>query len=201
LRANNIRSHCIFEADVLHLDAFAPYVKEIQDGGRGEVETLLSSCKNLVSQWSVIDEVYVMDSIFPCYDWLFSAGYLEAEIRHFSRRLTEVLQEFDPLLIFLTGDIRIALSRASQSRGRQWEDALTEHRCGGGRFKNLPDYFAKMRNISLKLLKDWPFEKIVIDTTSVGDWKNYEDQILNHLGLKRINARRIIHASENRDEI
>jgi hypothetical protein len=137
LKANDIRVRYIFETDVLRLDAFVPYVKEIQSGRKGEVETLLSSCRDFLSQWPSTDEVCVMDSVLPCYDWLFSAGYSEAEIRHFNQRLVEILQEFDPLLIFLTGNVRVALSRASRSRGKQWEDALTEYRCGGGRFKNL----------------------------------------------------------------
>jgi ribosomal protein L30/L7E len=50
-------------------------------------------------------------------------------------------------------------------------------------------------------MKDWPFEKIVIDTTSSEDWKSYEDQILKHLGLKRINTKPIINSSEDNNEI
>ena len=65
LGQKGVKTKYIAESDVLHLEAFAPYVEEVKQNNPGNIEVLLSSCERFIDACSQSDQVYVVDSILP----------------------------------------------------------------------------------------------------------------------------------------
>ena len=96
LQQRSIKTKYVAESDVLRLDAFAPYVEEVTKNNPGDVKVLLSSCKRFIDVCTQSDQVYVVDSILPCTDWLVTVGCTRGQIRQFNRLMTKL----NPIQIF-----------------------------------------------------------------------------------------------------
>lgn len=184
LALNGFAVRCVFEGDVLQLDAFAPYVTAVDEQRGDDVETLSAACETFLRECERADEVRIVDSILPCSDWLTAAGCSRDELQRFNHMLNERLAEFDPLLVFLTGDIDVSFERAVVRRGRQWAENMAQERDKEAGVEGLVRASAKRRATAVELLAEWPYEKLEIDTTA-GDWSAYEQVILDHLALSR----------------
>ena len=165
LQQKGIRTKYVAERDVLHLDAFAPYVEEVKKNSPGNLEALLSSCKHFIDVCIQSDQVYVVDSILPCTDWLVTAGCTGEQVRRFNTQLNQLMAQLNPIQIFLTGDTETLLKRAIKDRGENWAKSLAQERCNSDDIRDLIAYFNEMREVASKLLAEWPFKKIVLDTT------------------------------------
>ncbi len=75
------------------------------------------------------------------------------------------MAKLNPIQIFLTGDTKIFLKRAIKDRGENWARSLAQERCNSDNIRDLIAYFNKMAEVASELLAEWPFEKIVLDTT------------------------------------
>ena len=124
LKLNEIDSRLVREEDVLRLDSFSPYVSRVKRGDGGNSEVLLSACSTFIEECGTSESVYVMDSILPCWDWLFTAGCPREEIDEFSHKLDALLQRLHSLMIFLSGDLNISVDRAIADRGEDWAKSL-----------------------------------------------------------------------------
>lgn len=182
LQQKGIRTKYIAESDVLRLDAFAPYVEEVKQNNPGNVKVLLSSCKRFIDACSQSDQVYVVDSILPCTDWLVTAGCTRGQVRRFNTQFNQLVTKLNPIQIFLTGDTEIFLKRAITDRGESWAQSLAQERCNSNDIRDLITYFNEMKEVAFGLLTEWPFKKIVVDTTK-HDLPTCAKEILQHLGV------------------
>ena len=182
LQQRGIETKYVAENDVLHLDAFAPYVEEVKRKNPGAVQVLLLSCKQFIDACNQFDQVYVVDSILPCTDWLVTAGCTRQQIKRFNTQLNRLMPKLDPIQIFLTGDAEIFLTRAIAARGENWAKCLAQERCNSDDIQDLIAYFNKMGEVARELLAEWQFKKIVLDTTK-HDLPTCAKEILKHLGV------------------
>ena len=182
LQQEGIRTKYVAESDVLRLDAFAPYVEEVKQNNPGAVKALLSSCERFVNTCDQSDQVYVVDSILPCTDWLVTAGCTRQQIERFNIELNRLMAKLNPIQIFLTGDTEICLTRAIKDRGEDWARRLAQERCNSNNSRALIAYFDEMREIASELLAEWTLKKIVLDTTKY-DLATSTKEILQHLDL------------------
>ena len=182
LQQKGIKTKYIAESDVLHLDAFASYVEEVKQNNPGDVKVLLSSCEHFIDTCAQSDQVYVVDSILPCTDWLVTAGCTRHRVRQFNTQLNRLMMKLNPVQIFLTGDVEIFLKRAIKDRGDDWAKRLAQERCNSDDIRDLITYFNKMKEVASELLAEWQFKKIVVDTTRY-DLPTCAKEILRHLGL------------------
>ena len=184
LQQRSISTKYVAESDVLHLEAFAPYVAEVKKNNPGNVKVLLSSCERFINACSQSDQVYVVDSILPCTDWLVTAQYTKQQVRRFNTQLNRLMTQLNPIQIFLTGDTEIFLKRAMKGRGEDWARSLAQERCNSDDIQDLITYFNEMGEVAFKLLAEWQFKKVVLDTTK-HDLPTCAKEILRHLGLDK----------------
>ena len=181
LQQEGVRTKYIAESDVLHLEAFAPYVAEVKKKSPSNVEVLLSSCEHFIDACSQSDQVYVVDSILPCIDWVVTAGCTRQQIRRFNAQLNRLMTELNPIQIFLMGDTEIFLKRAMKDRGEDWARRLTQEGCNSDDIQDLITYFNEMGEVVYELLAEWQFKKVVLDTTK-HNLPTCAKEILRHLG-------------------
>ena len=182
LQRKGIKTKYVAESDVLHLKAFVPYVEAVKQKNPGDVEVLLSSCECFIEAYIQSDQVYVVDSILPCTDWLVTAGCTREQVRRFNTHLNRLMKDLNPIQIFLTGDTEIFLKRAIADRGENWAKRLAQERCNSDDIQDLITYFNEMKEVAFELLAEWPFKKTVLDTTQ-NDLPTCAGEILKHLGL------------------
>jgi adenylate kinase family enzyme len=198
LRLNGISARRIHEDDVLYLDVFAPFIQRIPEVGFDLNELLLVS-KHLVEQCAASAEIYITDSIFPYFYWLFPAGYSRDTIQQFSRDLYDILEKLNPLLIYLDSDVDLALKRAVSERGRQWLEDFIPYMNTWTRYRDQPVYdiegvihhYIEQNKFSLELLSKWPCDKLIITTTS-SSIEESKATILKRLSLSEIKQPHII---------
>ncbi len=196
LQQEGVRTKYVAESDVLHLDAFAPYVEAVKWNNPGNIEVLLSSCERFIDACARSDQVYVVDSILPCTDWLVTAACTRQQIERFNIELNRLMAKLNPIQIFLTGDMEIFLKRAIKDRGENWARRLAQERCNSDDIQDLITYFNKMAEVAAELLAESPFEKIVLDTTK-HSLPTCAQEILQHLDLHAHLHMDICKASEN----
>ena len=182
LQQRGVRSKYIAESDVLHLDDFAPYVEEVKQNNPGNVKVLLSSCERFIDTCVQSDQVYIVDSILPCTDWLVTAQCTKEQVRRFNTQLNRHMTKLNPIQIFLTGDTETFLERAIKDRGENWARRLTQERCNSDDIRDLITYFNEMGEVASELLTEWQFKQIVLDTTK-HNLPTCAEEILRHLGL------------------
>ena len=182
LQQRGVRSKYIAESDVLHLDDFASYVEEVKQNNPGNAKVLLSSCERFIDACDQSDQVYIVDSILPCTDWLVTAGCTRQEIRQFSTQLNRLTTQLNPIQIFLTGDTETFLKRAIKDRGENWARRLTRERCNSDDIRDLITYFNEMGEVASELLTEWSFKQIVLDTTK-HNLPTCAEEIFRHLDL------------------
>ena len=182
LQQRGVRTKYIAESDVLHLDAFAPYVEEVKKNNPGNVEVLLLSCERFIDACNQSDQVYVVDSVLPCIDWLVTAQCTRQQVRRFNNQLNRLMTKLNPIQIFLTGDTEIFLKRAIKDRGENWARSLTQERCNSDDIRDLITYFNEMGEAAFELLAEWPFKQIVLDTAK-NDLPTCAEEVLRRLGI------------------
>ena len=181
LQQRDITTKYIAESDVLHLEAFAPYVEEVKQNNPGDVKVLLASCERFIDGCNQSDQVYIVDSILPCTDWLVTAGCTREQIKRFNTQLNRLMTKLNPIQIFLRGDTEIFLKRAIKDRGENWANRLAQERCNSDDSRDLITYFNEMQEVAFELLAEWQFKKIVLDTTK-HDSPTCTKKILRYLG-------------------
>lgn len=182
LQQRGVRTKYVAESDVLHLDAFAPYVEEVKKNNPGNVEVLLLSCEHFINACNQSDQVYVIDSVLPCTDWLVTAQCTRQQVRRFNTQLNRLMTRLNPIQIFLTGDTEIFLKRAIKDRGENWARSLAQERCNSDDIRDLITYFNEMGEVAFELSTEWPFRQIVLDTAK-NDLPTCAEEILRRLGI------------------
>ena len=182
LQQKSIKTKYVAENDVLHLEAFAPYVEAVKQNNPGDVKLLLASCECFIDTCAQSAQVYVVDSILPCTDWLVTAGCTRQQVRQFNTQLNRLMTELNPIQIFLTGDTETFLKRAIKDRGEDWARHLAQERCNSDDLRDLMAYFNEMKEVAFELLAEWQFKKIVLDTTK-HDLLTCAEEICRYLGL------------------
>ena len=182
LQQRGVRTKYVAESDVLHLDAFAPYVEEVKKNNPGNVEVLLLSCERFINACNQSDQVYVVDSVLPCTDWLVTAQCTSQQVRRFNNQLNRLMTKLNPIQIFLTGDTETFLKRAIKDRGEDWARRLAQERCNSDDIRDLIAYFNKMGEVAFELLTEWPFKQIVLDTAT-HDLLTCVEEVLRRLGI------------------
>ena len=180
LKERGVAATCIREEQSLKIEAFGPYVREVEGGRADNAEVLIVCCKKFIDECSQSESVVVVDSILPCFDWLSTANCSFEDIQQFYHGLLRMLEPLNPTLIYLTGDLEVALDRAIETRGKNWVKSLARERCDDDNPASLLDYFSKIRTVSDALLAQWPFARLTLDTVST-DQKSCQIEITRYL--------------------
>ena len=69
-----------------------------------------------------------------------------------------------------------------KDRGEDWARRLAQERCNSDDIQDLITYFNEMEEVACELLAEWPFKKVVLDTTK-HDLPTCAKEILRHLDL------------------
>ena len=154
------------EEDAPSLPAFAAYVRSVRGGAGDDPDLLLEACSVFADECRASGQVWVADSLLPGVDWLRSAGCDRDEIKRFLETLVERLADLAPLLVFVKGDVMLALERALEERGEKWARDLAARRCGSNGPADLRAYFEDLQAVALDILDGWPFPALVLDTTA-----------------------------------
>jgi len=75
LTCHAIPTQWIYEDDVLYLPSFAQFIKEFQSGHTDTIDALLAATAAFVDDALDRNTLVITDSIFPCVNWFFAAGY------------------------------------------------------------------------------------------------------------------------------
>ena len=174
LRLNGVKTLWLYEEAILTLPAFSQFITEILSQQPSFIQSLLSATKEFVNERHELEELLVTDSIFPCFNWLNSQGCSYEVMEDFSRQLQPILDELNPLIIYLTCDAAQAWKRALGFRGIQYEADTLEYMKTWPYYKDkevtgletILDYFQQNNELNLQLLADWPNDRLVLNTTS-----------------------------------
>jgi hypothetical protein len=153
------------EEEVLTHSAFQSYIGAIKAGRASDMEALLEACRQFVtdlSHWET--QFVVVDSVLPAWDWLFSAGCSPAEVSSFSLTLAEMLAPIRTTLVYVRGDLDVALSRATADRGEEWVHGLATLRTGNRDIQELRSYFLRLQDGAESMLRSWPYRSVDVDT-------------------------------------
>ena len=159
------RSRWVQEEIVSTHPAFAEYVACVRNGDGANTEILLNNAVNLIADFTTYSEaIVIVDSVFPCWDWLsFAHAPLEETIK-FTEALCAEIERFRPILIVIDGDIPTALARAIEDRGVEDVRDLAQGRLGVRDEVQLVGYFGAMREMMELMLPYWPYQLIRINT-------------------------------------
>lgn len=182
----------IYENDILYLNEFQEFIKDVQSGNPELIHSLLDASKNFVDRYRDGTSILITDSIFPCFNWLIATGYYTHEqIVGFGQQLENVLHPLNPLIIYLDVDQELSLNRAVKQRGQKWLDDTIVSMNGynqGKPLKSLDDvvtYFRMAGDLSLMWLKDWDSEILLLDSTHT-DIAELQTIILDKLELDAV---------------
>lgn len=177
LISQGIPARLIEEHEITTHPAFRGYVRGAAAGRADDAATLIEACRRFVSELGdQCSEITVLDSVLPCWDWLYSAGCSDAEVSAFSRALAGMLATLHPVLVFVEGDLEVALSRAIEDRGMDWALDLAQLRTGRRDLDALGSYFRRLRAGSERMLAFWPHRVVRVDTVRQ-DLRSCVDQV------------------------
>lgn len=155
------------EECTLELPAFQAYVQQVQAGNSCDTTTLLECCTKFVADLIRSDaDIIVLDSLLPCWDWLYSAGADDAVVFMFTDAMNELLREVRPALVLVEGNLDRALDRAVEDRGINWLLDLAEHRSGRRDRESLSKYFRNLRLGTNRSIPYWKHEIIRVDVVA-----------------------------------
>ena len=155
------------EECALELPAFQAYVQQVQAGNSCNTTTLLECCTKFIADLIRSDaDIIVLDSLLPCWDWLYSAGADDAVVLVFTDAMNELLSEVRPALVLVEGNLERALDRAIEDRGISWALDLAEHRTGRRDRESLSEYFRALRLGTNRSIPYWGHEIIRIDVVA-----------------------------------
>lgn len=174
--SRGLSARLVCEYEVTDHPAFRGYVQSAEAGRADDTAALIEACRRFVAEIDVCgSEIIVLDSVIPCWDWLYSAGCTDTEVSAFSRVLAGVVSPLRPMLVFVEGDLHVALSRAIEDRGMDWALDLAERRVGRRDLDALGSYFRRLRAGSERMLELWPHRVFRVDTVTQ-DLRSCADQ-------------------------
>lgn len=195
LQLNGINARWLYEDDVQQLPLFAEVNRAFKAFERNVTETLLEATVNFVEECLHSDEIYVTDSIFPFFSWLFAYNFSFETLEDFNKRLQPLLEKLNPLLIYLDCDIPLAYERALLNRGEKYGINSIKYlgewlyfKENGIKVQSLAEiieFFEKMNETNLKLLADWNLPKLILNTTSTS-LPGLKQAIIHQLGINEI---------------
>lgn len=199
LKSNGAAVEWMYEEDILHMEVFAQAVRDVQQGKAEMIGSLLLATQAFAEQCAASNTLYITDSTVPYFDWLFAANYSSDIMWKFSHDLQQALEQLNPLLIYLDGDVAVSLQRAIVKRGEQWLANIISFMNSWSYHKDRPvrdlddviDYFVCRNEQNLALLSAWRFDKYVIDTTA-NDWEAYKSTLLKFLDIPEVAQTRSI---------
>lgn len=149
------------------LPAFHTYVQQVRVGNGGDTATLLDGCSNFVTNLMSIDAgIIVLDSLLPCWDWLYSAGADDTTVSTFTNDINGLLSELRPVLVLVEGDLDKALARAIKDRGIDRVLEMAEYRTGERDYQSLREYFRALRLGTDRVISSWKYRVIRVDTAA-----------------------------------
>lgn len=149
------------------LPAFRTYVQQVQLGNGDDAASLLESCSKFITELvSSAADVIVLDSLLPCWDWLYSAGADDSVVSAFTDDLNELLSKLRPTLVLVEGDLDQALARAVGDRGVDWALDMAEYRAGERDYTSLTRYFRALRSGTDQSMPYWNYSVVHINTVT-----------------------------------
>lgn len=165
LKSEGNTGRLYLEEAVLEEAAFSEYVDRVREGRGDDIGVLLESCEKFVEELRRRDaDVVVLDSILPCWDWLYSAGVSDEVVFEFTERLSDLLSDMSPILLFIEGDVDVVVERAVEERGVTWATELATKRTDGHDVNALRTYFRELRAGAERAKSRWSYPIVEVDT-------------------------------------
>ena len=109
------------EEEILTRPQFAAVAEHFRATGAVEAPMLLTATAQLVdSVLASAGDVVVADALMPFVPSLLAMGHSDQAISAFMASLGDILAPLGPVMIFLDGNARTALSRAAAREGPAW---------------------------------------------------------------------------------
>jgi thymidylate kinase len=109
------------EEEILSRREFENVAAQFQSIGTVDLDVLLIASERFVASALAYD-VVVTDSLFPFVASLVAWGHDEETIQAFLVQLRAILDQLDPVVLYLDGDPTEALQRAADRSGKAWLD-------------------------------------------------------------------------------
>lgn len=165
LQSEGTSTSLFTEESAVHDPAFRAYAEQVRAGNGADARVLLECCERFVADLAHRDaEVAVVDSLLPCWDWLYSAGATDAVVFKFTKRLTDLLRGLRPILVLVEADLLVALRRAVGERGNAWALDLAQLRTGARDRTLLHTYFRDLRAATERAVAHWDHPIVRVDT-------------------------------------
>jgi hypothetical protein len=165
VRVQGFPARLVREEEVLRIPEFSEYVRQVENGNGDDSATLLDCCRAFVADLERRQpEISVLDSILPCWDWLFTAKCTYDVVESFSQNLSDLMRELEPILVYVEGDIQTALSRAIADRGETWALNLAKARTGKRQIADLMVYLTELRSAADAMVESWYYDTIRVNT-------------------------------------
>lgn len=109
------------ENDILTDPSFASVIRDFQTRTRVELATLLDAARAYLDVARAGGAtVYVLDALFPYLPSLLAWGYSDEEIIGFFHSLADLFQGGPVIELYLHGDLRRGVERATAREGEKW---------------------------------------------------------------------------------
>jgi len=169
--AHALPTRWIYEEDTL--DAFTPFFQALREKQLNTLDLFLDAARNLVLDCQAQSSVCIVDSLLPGYGFFFGAHPLTA-IAALTNQLVTILAPLHPLLVYVDGDVAVALNRAITQRGSAWFERMVQ-RMNSWNLPLYPDkpfsnqqsviaFDQQARQFALRLLDHWYEPKLMLNT-------------------------------------
>lgn len=181
LLGRGIAARWLGERDLIARDAFARCGAALMANAPAAIELSLAAAQALVAEHSGRDEAWGIDSMLPGFVFCLGRNPLP-RVERYRNEVAKVFRPLDPLLVYLTGDQKLFLERATARSGPAFADRLVAAlgrielpHYPAGPIQTIDDthqFFAWTDHQTRALLRGWPGPVLVLDagTTSAEDW-------------------------------
>lgn len=182
----------LYEEDAAWIPAMQRFNVLWPAGDPEAIDELLAAATSLTADWMGDDAIHIVDSFVPGF-FLVAGRYPVERVRRYVVDLRMVVEPLNPLLVYLTGDIRAAWERAVAHRGAAWGENSVPYVNGWpkpeypyGSIDTIDDvirYFEWIDRQSLSVLDAWGADVLVLDSGE--PLERLETVLLDRLGLQR----------------
>lgn len=173
LRERGLRVDHFREEEVLTRKAFAPLAHEFTTTGQVQLPTLLEATEAYLAGLKAKGiDVAVTDALVPFVPSLIGWGYSEAAMASFLQDLATRIAWAEPTVLYLDDDPALAVPRAIDREGPNWEDWLVTKLGSYPVEPRVRDretachYLRYEREVTLRLLAQLPWRVIMVAQTN-----------------------------------
>lgn len=182
------------EEHVLERMHFVEFGKTIWDRPEDAADALLMDWDRLISVFQDKKGVVLLDGAYfgNTLKFLLAQGLPTDVLVRLIAEVDSRLKQFDPVVVYLSGDTRRIVNRAMSDRSDNWVHFIARdiegypYQKARGRtgIHGMTEFFVDAYQVFDRILEHSSMPRLVINTED-GNWKRAEDALLEALGLSR----------------